>query len=64
MNTKATTPLLLLFLIQSLAFSSEIFEFKYIKGSKFRLEGTDNQKYISMAIIIQALIPIFKFQVK
>ncbi|WKC89701.1 OmpA family protein [Borreliella finlandensis] len=44
MNTEATTPLLLLFLVQSLAFSSEIFEFKYIKGSKFRLEGTDNQK--------------------
>ncbi|WKD00527.1 OmpA family protein [Borreliella americana] len=44
MNTKATMLLLLLFLVQSLAFSSEIFEFKYIKGSKFRLEGIDNQK--------------------
>lgn len=44
MNAKSTALLLLLFLAQSLAFSSEIFEFKYIKGSKFRLEGTDNQE--------------------
>ncbi|WKC78660.1 OmpA family protein [Borreliella turdi] len=44
MNTKATMILLLLFLVQSVALSSEIFEFKYIKGAKFRLEGTDNQK--------------------
>ncbi|WPM06129.1 OmpA family protein [Borreliella sinica] len=44
MSTKATTILLLLFLVKSLALSSEIFEFKYIKGTKFRLEGTDNQK--------------------
>ncbi|AJA90002.1 membrane protein [Borreliella chilensis] len=35
---------ILLFLVQNLALSSEVFEFKYIKGAKFRLEGKDNQK--------------------
>ncbi len=44
MNIKAAMLLLLLFLVQRLALSSEIFEFKYIKGTKFRLEGKDNQK--------------------
>ncbi|QFI14940.1 OmpA family protein [Borrelia maritima] len=36
--------MLLLFLVKNLALSSEVFEFKYIKGAKFRLEGIDNQK--------------------
>ncbi|WKC75905.1 OmpA family protein [Borreliella valaisiana] len=44
MGAKAAMPLLLLFLVQNLALSSEIFEFKYIKGAKFRLEGIDNQE--------------------
>ncbi|WP_210376571.1 OmpA family protein [Borreliella valaisiana] len=44
MGTKAAMPLLLLFLVQNLALSSEMFAFKYIKGAKFRLEGTDNQE--------------------
>ncbi len=44
MNIKAAMLLLLLFLVQRLALSSEIFEFKYVKGTKFRLEGKDNQK--------------------
>ena len=40
MNTKTV---LLLFIAKTLAFSSEILEFKYKKGTKFRIETTDNQ---------------------
>ncbi len=64
MNIKAAMLLLLLFLVQRLALSSEIFEFKYVKGTKFRLEGKDNQKVYLTAITIQVLQQIFKFQVK
>ncbi|WP_421622922.1 OmpA family protein [Borrelia sp. MN22-0132] len=35
---------ILLFLTNTLAFSSEILEFKYTKGAKFRIETTDNQE--------------------
>ncbi|AHH09782.1 Outer membrane protein [Borrelia parkeri SLO] len=35
---------ILLFLTNTLAFSSEILEFKYTKGTKFRIETTDNQE--------------------
>ncbi|UPA11862.1 OmpA family protein [Borrelia venezuelensis] len=35
---------ILLFLANTLAFSSEILEFKYTKGAKFRIETTDNQE--------------------
>ncbi|BCR21604.1 OmpA family protein [Borrelia sp. HM] len=40
MNTKTV---LLLFVANTLAFSSEILEFKYTKGTKFRIETTDDQ---------------------
>ncbi|BDU63154.1 outer membrane protein [Candidatus Borrelia fainii] len=35
---------ILLLLTNTLAFSSEILEFKYTKGAKFRIETTDNQE--------------------
>ncbi|AHH13664.1 OmpA family protein [Borrelia hermsii] len=41
MNVKAV---ILLYLTNTLAFSAEILEFKYTKGSKFRIETTDNQE--------------------
>ncbi|AFI30946.1 OmpA family protein [Borrelia crocidurae] len=41
MNIKTIT---LLFLIKTITFASEILEFKYTKGTKFRIETTDQQK--------------------
>lgn len=35
---------ILLFLANTLAYPAEILEFKYTKGTKFRIETTDNQK--------------------
>ncbi|QFP42142.1 OmpA family protein [Borrelia miyamotoi] len=35
---------ILLFLVNTLAYPAEILEFKYTKGTKFRIETTDNQK--------------------
>ncbi|QMU98970.1 OmpA family protein [Borrelia sp. A-FGy1] len=41
MNFKIIT---LLFLIKHITFAFEILEFKYVKGTKFRIESTDNQE--------------------